>query len=199
MLSLNANWPVSLREENYFSPHWFPSLSYKWGTPNFSKPSASNFSNFLRRYNQQSGQYYSKEISKLLYFDLSTYLTHNVTFFLPMNNQETLRITTGNSNTLVTLTFSSTITTTTISSASGMLSINSAPTITVAATRQDANFETRLNATENAIFKLGSSLEKFISRNNPSGKSQASQSMLPNLKFISPLMVRVTVAHVLKN
>ena len=116
-----------------------------------------------------------------------------------MNNQKTLPITTANSNTLVTLTSSSTITTTTISSVSGMLNINSAPTITVAATRQDANFETRLNATANAIFKLESSLEKFISRNNPSGKSQASQSMLPNLKFISPLMARVTVAHVLKN
>ena len=29
-----------------------------------------------------------------------------------------------------------------------------------------------MNATENAIFKLGSTLEKFFSTNNPSGKSQ---------------------------
>ena len=50
-----------------------------------------------------------------------------------------------------------------------MVSINSAPAISVAATGQDANFETRLNAMENAIFKLGSTLEKFISRNNPCG------------------------------
>ena len=34
------------------------------------------------------------------------------------------------------------------------------------------NFETRLNAMENAIFKLSSTLEKFISTNNPPGKSR---------------------------
>ena len=34
------------------------------------------------------------------------------------------------------------------------------------------NFVTRLNAMENAIFKLGSTLEKLISTSNPSGKSQ---------------------------
>ena len=33
-------------------------------------------------------------------------------------------------------------------------------------------FETRLNAMENAIFKLGSTLENFISTNNRSGKSR---------------------------
>ena len=43
-----------------------------------------------------------------------------------------------------------------------MVSINPTPVICVAATRQDANFETRLNAMENTIFKLGSTLEKFI-------------------------------------
>ena len=53
-----------------------------------------------------------------------------------------------------------------------MVGINPAPAISVAATGQDANFETRLNAMENAIFKLGSTLEKFISTNNPSGKSR---------------------------
>ena len=53
-----------------------------------------------------------------------------------------------------------------------MVSINPAPAISVAATGQDANFETRLNAMENAIFKLGSTLEKFISTNNPTGRSR---------------------------
>ena len=52
------------------------------------------------------------------------------------------------------------------------LSINPAPTISVAAKGQDANFETRLNAMENAIFKLGSTLEKFISTNNPTRRSR---------------------------
>ena len=61
---------------------------------------------------------------------------------------------------------------TAISSASGIVSINPAPAISVAATGQDANFKTWLNAMENAIFKLGSRLEKFISTNNPSGKSR---------------------------
>ena len=49
---------------------------------------------------------------------------------------------------------------------------NPAPVISIAATGQDANFETRLNAMENAIFKLGSTLEKFISTNNPTGRSR---------------------------
>ena len=90
--------------------------------------------------------------------------------FPPMNNQATIPTTTANSNVLVTLT--STITTTAIASALGMVSINPAPTISVAAKGQDANFETRLNAMENAIFKLGSTLEKFISTNNPTGRSR---------------------------
>ena len=51
-----------------------------------------------------------------------------------------------------------------------MVSENPAPAISVAATGQDANFETRLNAIENAIFKLGSTLGKFTSTNSPSGK-----------------------------
>ena len=89
-----------------------------------------------------------------------------------MNNQATISITTGNNNILVTLTSPSTITTTAISSASGMVTINPAPAISVAATGQDAHFGTRLNAMENAIFKLGSTLKMFISTNNPSGKSR---------------------------
>ena len=80
-----------------------------------------------------------------------------------MNNHTTIPITTTISNILVTLTSPSTITTTAISSASGKVSINPAPAISVAATAQDANFETRLNAMENAIYKLESTLEKFIS------------------------------------
>ena len=92
--------------------------------------------------------------------------------FSPMNNQATIPITTANSNIFVTLTSHSTITTTAISAASGMVSINPAPAIYVAGTGQDANFETRLNAIENAIFKLGSTLENFISTNSSSGKSR---------------------------
>ena len=89
---------------------------------------------------------------------------------LPMNNQATLPMITANSDTLVTITSSSTITTTAISSALGIVNINPTGTISAAATRQDAYFETRLNAMENAIFKLGGTLEKFISINNHSGK-----------------------------
>ena len=89
--------------------------------------------------------------------------------FPPMKNRAKIPVTTGNSNMLVTLTSPSTITTRAISSASGMVSLNPAPAISVIATGQDANFETRLNAMENAIFKLG-----------------------------SPLMNTVTVAHLLK-
>ena len=92
--------------------------------------------------------------------------------FPPMNNQATIPTTTANSNILVTLTSPSTITTTAIASASGMVSIYPAPTISVAAKGQDANFETRLNVMENAIFKLGSTLGKFISTNNPPGRSR---------------------------
>ena len=54
--------------------------------------------------------------------------------FPPMNNQATIPITTTNSNTLVTRTSPSAITTTAISSASGMLSMNPAPVISVAGT-----------------------------------------------------------------
>ena len=89
-----------------------------------------------------------------------------------MNNQATIPTTTANSNILVTLTSPSTITTAAIASASNMVSINPAPAISVAATGQDANFETRLSAMENVIFKLGSTLEKFISTNNPAGRSR---------------------------
>ena len=92
--------------------------------------------------------------------------------FPPMNNQAMIPITTANSNILVTLTSPSTITTTAIASASGMVSIYPAPTISVATKGQDASFETRLTAMENAIFKLGSTFEKFISTNNPTGRSR---------------------------
>ena len=92
--------------------------------------------------------------------------------FPPMNNQATIPITTANSNILVTLTSPSTITMAAISSALGMVSINPGPATPVVATGQDAYFETRLKAMENAIFKLGSTLEKFISTNNPTGRSR---------------------------
>ena len=89
-----------------------------------------------------------------------------------MNNQATISTTTANSNVLVTVISPTTITKTAIASASGMVSIYPASTISVAAKGQDANFETRLNAMENAIFKLGSTFEKFISTNNPTGRSR---------------------------
>ena len=96
--------------------------------------------------------------------------------FPPLNNQATDPITTANSNSLslslVTLTSFSTTFITAISSASNMVSINLAPAISVAVTGQDVNFDTRLNVMENVIFKLGSPLEKFISVNHPSSKSQ---------------------------
>ena len=53
-----------------------------------------------------------------------------------------------------------------------MVSINLAPAMSVVATGQDGNFETRLNAIENAIFKLKSTLENFISTNIYPGKLQ---------------------------
>ena len=89
-----------------------------------------------------------------------------------MNNQVTIPTTTANSNVLVTLTSPSIITTTAIASASGMVSIYPGPTISVATKGQDASFETRLTAMENAIFKLGSTFEKFISTNNPTVRSR---------------------------
>ena len=82
----------------------------------------------------------------------------------PMNNHATISITTDNSNVLVTLTSPSTITTTVISLASGMVGVNPAPAVSV--TGPHEHFETRLNVVENAIFNLGSTLEKFISTNN---------------------------------
>ena len=92
--------------------------------------------------------------------------------FPPMNNQATIPTTTANSNVLVTLNSPSTITTTAIASASGMVSIYPGPTISVATKGQDTSFETRLTAMENAIFKLGSTFDKFISTNNPTGRSR---------------------------
>ena len=89
-----------------------------------------------------------------------------------MNNQATVPITTANNNTLVARDSPSAINMTASSSASSMVSINPAPVISVDATGGDLNFETRLNAMENAIVKLESTLEKFISTNNPSGKSR---------------------------
>ena len=85
----------------------------------------------------------------------------------PINNQATIHITTAKGNILFTLTSPSTNTTTAISSTSGMVSINPTPVISVAVTGQDANFESRLNAMENAFFKLGCTLKKLISTNNP--------------------------------
>ena len=90
--------------------------------------------------------------------------------FPPINNRATVPITTVKSNILFTVTSSTTITTTAITSMSGMSSINSAPAISVAATEQDLNFEATLNVMENIIFELSSTLEKFISVNNPLGK-----------------------------
>ena len=83
-------------------------------------------------------------------------------------------ITTANSNILVTLTSPSTIPTTAISATPGMVSINPAPAISVAGTGPDASFETRLNAMENAkleFFKLGSTLENFISTGKSRGEN----------------------------
>ena len=127
--------------------------------------------------------------------------------FPPMNNQATIPITTANSNILVTLTSPSTITTTAISAAPGRVSINPAPAISGTGTGPDANFETSLNAMENAIFKLGSTLENFISTNNRSGNPRGENDReyltdfsvnIPNLKLMSTLMMRVIVAHLLK-
>ena len=84
-----------------------------------------------------------------------------------MNNQEMPSISTVNSDTLATLTFSSSITMTVISLALGMVHKNPALATSVAATRQDLNFETRLNAMENTIFKLGSTLQQIIYANDP--------------------------------
>ena len=92
--------------------------------------------------------------------------------FPPVNNQATIPTTTANSNVLVTLTSPSTISTAAIASASGMVSIYPGPTISVATKGQDASIETRLTAMENAIFKLASTFEKFISTNNPTGRSR---------------------------
>ena len=88
-----------------------------------------------------------------------------------------------------------------------MVSINPAPAIYVAATGQDANFETRLNAMENAIFKLGSTFEKFISTNNPLDESRGENDRgyltdfsvnASQYEIDHRLMMKVTVAHLLK-
>ena len=78
----------------------------------------------------------------------------------------------SNSNSLVTLTSSSTITTIPVSPVSAILDINPAPAMSVTVTGQDHYFGSRLNAMENSIFKLLSTLEKFISASEPSGKSR---------------------------
>ena len=67
-----------------------------------------------------------------LHLALGNFLIMSLSF-PPMKNQATIPITTDSSNILVTLTSRSTITMTTISSASGMVSINPAPTISVTA------------------------------------------------------------------
>ena len=64
--------------------------------------------------------------------------------FSPMTNHETFPITTANNNTLVTLNSPATFTATAIFSASVIVSMNFASAIPVAATGQDANFETML-------------------------------------------------------
>ena len=79
-----------------------------------------------------------------------------------MNNQATIPITTTNSDILVTFTSPWTITTTAISSVSVTVSKNPAPAISIAATGQDGNFETKLNAIENGIYNMVRMLEKFI-------------------------------------
>ena len=53
-----------------------------------------------------------------------------------------------------------------------MVRTNPVPVISIVARWQDATFKTRLSAMENAIFKLGTILEKFISTNNPLGMSR---------------------------
>ena len=53
-----------------------------------------------------------------------------------------------------------------------MTSINSASGVSAAFPEQDFNLETRLNAVKDTTFKLGSTLKKCLSANNPSGKSQ---------------------------
>ena len=53
-----------------------------------------------------------------------------------------------------------------------MVSINPAPATSAAATGQDVNFETRLNAMENVIFKLGSAFKKFNTLEEINGKSR---------------------------
>ena len=112
--------------------------------------------------------------------------------FLSMNNQVTVPITKANSNTLVTLTSPSTITTTVTSSALGMVSINPDPAISVSTTGQDANFETRLNAMENAILKLRSTLEKFISIKNPLGKSLGEN----DIEFLTDFLVNASQSEI---
>ena len=53
-----------------------------------------------------------------------------------------------------------------------MVSKNPAPAISIAATGQDGNFETKLNAIENGIYNLVRPLEKFILTKHASGKSR---------------------------
>ena len=78
-----------------------------------------------------------------------------------------------------------------------------APAIFVAATGQDLNFETGLIAMKNAIFKLGTTLEKLDSANNLSGKSRGENDTgylidfsvsASQFEVISSLMMKVTVA-----
>ena len=125
-----------------------------------------------------------------------------------MNNRATIPITIVNSNTLGILTSSSAITKAAISSALGMVSINPALAVSAAATGQDLNFErqSRLlwkmpfsnwgvlwkNSFQQTIFRV-SHEEKMIK-----DIRLISQLMRPNLKSISPLMMRITVAHLLK-
>ena len=88
-----------------------------------------------------------------------------------------------------------------------MVSINPTLAISVAASGQDANFETRLNAMENAIFKLESTLENFISTNNSPGRSRGENDRgyltdfsanAPQFEIDQPSDEERTVAHLLK-
>ena len=75
--------------------------------------------------------------------------------FPPVNIQVIIPVTTADSNNFVTLT----VTKIAISSATGTVSKNPAPAISVAATGRDANFEPRLNA--KCYFQIGEYFRKI--------------------------------------
>ena len=79
--------------------------------------------------------YWSTYATFELLFRMLTHWTHNFTHFPSMNSLALVPVTTVNSSTLVTLTSSLATTATAISSVLGMVTINHAPTISVAAIR----------------------------------------------------------------